>query len=182
MPKAMQVALIRGINVGRAKRVAMADLRAMLESFGYTRGRPLLNSGNAVYSSAKDAPATAARRIEKALAQRLDVEARVVALTAAQIEKVVAENPLLDVAHDPSRYLVAIPLEPGGLARLRPLVQVRWGQNAFALGSRVAYLWCATGILESTLLKAVSRALDDAVTTRNWATMLKLRELLADKS
>ena len=30
-----QVALIRGINVGRAKRVAMADLRALVEDLGY---------------------------------------------------------------------------------------------------------------------------------------------------
>jgi len=30
------VALLRGINVGRAKRVAMADLRKLLGSLGYS--------------------------------------------------------------------------------------------------------------------------------------------------
>ena len=45
------VALFRGINVGKAKRIAMADLRALLESMGYTNVRTLLNSGNAVFDN-----------------------------------------------------------------------------------------------------------------------------------
>jgi uncharacterized protein (DUF1697 family) len=49
------------------------------------------------------------------------------------------------------------------------------------MGACAAYLWCAGGILDSPLLKAVSRALKNALTTRNWATMLKLRDLLAAK-
>jgi uncharacterized protein (DUF1697 family) len=43
-----QVALIRGINVGKAKRLAMADLRALLGRLGYRDARTLLNSGNDV--------------------------------------------------------------------------------------------------------------------------------------
>ena len=40
------VALLRGIDVGRAKRLAMADLRVLLESLAYRNVRTLLNSGN----------------------------------------------------------------------------------------------------------------------------------------
>ncbi|AMV40773.1 DUF1697 domain-containing protein [Planctomyces sp. SH-PL62] len=43
-----QVALIRGINVGRAKRVAMAELRAMVPHLRYSDVRTLSNSGNLV--------------------------------------------------------------------------------------------------------------------------------------
>ena len=43
------VALLRGINVGKAKRVAMADLRGLMEELGYTEVRTLLNSGNVVF-------------------------------------------------------------------------------------------------------------------------------------
>src|ERR1041384_3126000 len=49
------VALFRGINVGKAKRIAMADLRALLARMGCTEVRTLLNSGNAVFASAADA-------------------------------------------------------------------------------------------------------------------------------
>jgi uncharacterized protein (DUF1697 family) len=42
-----RVAFLRGINVGRAKRVAMADLRGVIRGLGFTSCRTLLNSGNA---------------------------------------------------------------------------------------------------------------------------------------
>ncbi|MDQ6931759.1 MAG: DUF1697 domain-containing protein [Candidatus Eremiobacteraeota bacterium] len=40
-----QIALIRGITVGRAKRVGMADLRLLFEALGYRGVQTLLNSG-----------------------------------------------------------------------------------------------------------------------------------------
>jgi uncharacterized protein (DUF1697 family) len=182
MAKGRQVAFIRGINVGRAKRVPMAELKAVIEDFGYTDVRTLLNSGNVVFTSPNDAPAEAAARIEKALVLRLNVDARVVVLTAAELVKVVAENTLLEVASDPSKLIVAIPFNAADRARLEPLLSQDWDEDAIALGKRAAYLWCAGGILESRLPQTVSRALKDAVTTRNWATMLKLQELLAAKA
>lgn len=47
------VALLRGVNVGKAKRVPMAELRALLAGLGHTGVATLLNSGNAVFSAAK---------------------------------------------------------------------------------------------------------------------------------
>jgi hypothetical protein len=39
------IALLRGINVGRAKRIAMADLRGLFVDLGHKNVRTLLNSG-----------------------------------------------------------------------------------------------------------------------------------------
>ena len=62
------VALLRGINVGTAKRVAMADLRALVEGLGYGDVSTLLNSGNVVFTvPAKAAKTSPATRIEQAL-------------------------------------------------------------------------------------------------------------------
>ena len=57
-----QIALIRGINVGTAKRVAMADLRKMLAGLGYSDVRTLLNSGNAVFTTTDSSSAVTAER------------------------------------------------------------------------------------------------------------------------
>jgi uncharacterized protein (DUF1697 family) len=46
------VALLRGVNVGKAKRVPMAELRQLLGGLGYTNVSTLLNSGNAVFRTA----------------------------------------------------------------------------------------------------------------------------------
>jgi len=172
-----QVALLRGINVGRAKRVAMADLRTLVEELGYGEVRTLLNSGNVVFTTPRAAAGDAAGRIEKALTTKLGVSARVTVISAADLAAAIRENPLLEVAHDPSRLLVAVFNNVADLPKLEPLMKQDWATDALAIGSRVAYLWCAEGILASKLLVAVSRVLGDAVTTRNWATVLKLHAL-----
>lgn len=175
------VALIRGINVGRAKRVAMADLRAMVEGLGYRRVRTLLNSGNLVLEGRDVTPGDVAERIEGALVAQLGISARVTVLGAAELAAAVADNSLLEVADNPARLLVAFLREPADRARLEPLLGEDWGAEALEAGARVAYLWCPDGVRTSRLAQAVDRVLGDVVTTRNWATVLKLHALAQDR-
>ena len=172
-----QVALLRGINVGRAKRVAMVDLRALVAELGYGDVRTLLNSGNVVFTAPGVDPRQAAARIEQGLAARLGVEARVMALSGAELETVVAENPWRAAIDNPSRLLVAVLGDADGVARLEPLVRQDWGTSRLALGAHAAYVWCPDGVLESRLPEALGKVMGDAVTTRNWATMTKLHAL-----
>jgi len=117
------VALLRGINVGRAKRIAMADLRALVSALGYTEVRTLLNSGNVVFTAPASVRGNPAARIERALATQLNVESRVTVLTARELDAAVARNPLEDVVDDPSRLLVSVLADPKDLAKLRPLTR-----------------------------------------------------------
>lgn len=172
-----QVALLRGINVGRAKRVAMADLRKLMTDLGYADVRTVLNSGNVVFRCDRSAPAEAATRIEEALVLKLGVGARVTVLDARQFADVVADNCLQQVASDPSRLLVAVLSNPGDRARLEPLARQDWAPEAFALGRWAAYIWCCDGVLASRAAGAMGHLLGDAVTTRNWSTISKLHAL-----
>lgn len=90
------VALLRGINVGRAKRVVMADWRVLLESLGFSNVRTLLNSGNAVFDAPPQAAAELADRIHGSLAQTLGVSARVVVKTANEFAAIVKGSSLID--------------------------------------------------------------------------------------
>jgi uncharacterized protein (DUF1697 family) len=168
------VALLRGINVGRAKRVAMADLRALVGRLGYREVKTLLNSGNVVFVVPGSSRGEPGPRIEKAITAELGVRSRVTVLTVRELEAAVAENPLLARARDPSRLLVVVLTDPADRARLVPLTREDWGPEALAIGTRVAYLWCAEGILKSRVAEAVGRVLGDAATARNWATMTRL--------
>jgi uncharacterized protein (DUF1697 family) len=171
------VALLRGINVGRAKRIAMADLRDLVADLGYGDVRTLLNSGNVVFTAPGVAADEAASRIEEAIESRLGVSSRTIVLTAGEVAAVVAENPLLDVADNPSRLLVAVLADPADQKLLKPLTKEDWAPEVLALGPRVAYVWMPEGILESRLWETVGRALADRVTTRNWATVTKIHAL-----
>jgi uncharacterized protein (DUF1697 family) len=182
MTNTRHVALLRGINVGRAKRVAMADLRELVEGLGFTDVRTVLNSGNVVFSAPASALRGSAARIERALLQRTGVAARVTVIAGPDFARVVAHNPLLGVARDPARLLVSVLRDPADRALLDPLTKKRWAPDALALGQRVAYLWCAAGVLDSPLSIEVARVLGDRATARNWATILKLHALVAPDS
>jgi uncharacterized protein (DUF1697 family) len=71
------VVLIPGINVGRARRVAMVDLRSLLEALGYRDVRTFLNSGNVVVTEDRRGHAAVASEIEGAMQRRLGVSTRV---------------------------------------------------------------------------------------------------------
>jgi uncharacterized protein (DUF1697 family) len=184
------VALLRGINVGRAKRISMADLRALVESLGYREVSTLLNSGNVVFTAppaaaggaggggaTAGAGGDAASRIEAALAAQLGVASRVTVLSAAEVAAIVAQNPLAEIADDPSRLLVAVLNDPADRTRLAPLLKEAWAPEVLAAGDRAAYVWCPQGILASRLAESLGKLLKDAVTSRNWATFLKLHAL-----
>lgn len=176
-----RVALIRGINVGRAKRVAMADLRALLQELGFGDVGTLLNSGNAVFTCTRGTAAAAAKQIEKGLASRIGVPARVLVLDADDLDAVIEENPLVGVASDPTRLFAAVFMDSDARARVAPLARQKWGAERLAVGSKAAYLWCPGGLAESPLTEAVNRALKDSVTVRNWATMSRLHTATADR-
>lgn len=173
------VALLRGINVGKAKRIAMADLRALLESLGHTQVTTLLNSGNAVFTSGtRAAPAKMAQTIHSAIAKTLGVDTFVIVKSATEMAAVVAGNVLATQDMDPSRLLVTLTQELGALNTITALGAVAWDAEKLHIGQHAAYLWCADGILQSKAGTALLKGLADAGTTRNWATIEKIHQAM----
>jgi len=173
-----RVALLRGVNVGTAKRISMADLRQVFEDLGYEDVRTLLNSGNVVFTIRKAGSGDHAARVQRAIADRLGIQSRVVVFTRNEIAEAVAGNPLTSVADNPSRLLVLACADANAVARLTPLLQEPLAPEALVLGERVAYLWCPKGIGISRLWTMVNRAIGDAGTARNATTMTKLLAIL----
>ena len=177
------IALLRGVNnVGTVRRVAMADLRALFEGLGFRDVRTLLNSGNVVFSVPTKGRGDVRARIEEALASRIGLTSPVTILSADEVKAAVCDNPLSHVATNPSDLLVLVPQAPSDLGRLEPLLKKRWAPEVLALGSRVAYLWCANGVARSPLWAAVDRALERRGTARNIATLTKAAALVEGPS
>ena len=172
------VALWRGINVGKAKRFAMADLRALLATLGYINVRTLLNSGNAVFDAPAKGAAAHASLIRRVVAEQLGADALVVVKSAEEIAAAIAGNRLGIGATDPSRLLVAFTQDAKSLAALGNLAATQWGDEAIHVGKDAAYVWCANGILESKMGAALLRNLATTGTTRNWATLEKINALM----
>jgi uncharacterized protein (DUF1697 family) len=171
------IALLRGINVGKAKRVAMADLKKLVEGLGYRDVRTLLNSGTVVFTVPAAVKGNPAARIEQAIEKKFKFQSRVTGLTAEELAAIVEANPLLKVATNHSRLMVTVLTDPAHRSLLLPLTKQDWSPDALVVGPRVAYQWCVEGVLDSPLSQAVSKVMKDGATTRNWATMLKLHLL-----
>lgn len=180
------VALLRGVNVGSARRVPMAAWRALLAELGYTRVATLLNSGNAVFHATGGTGAGAARKhaetIAASLATHLKVAVPVIVKSARELDAIVAGNMLArdaaaDPRLDPARLLVAFAPDAAALASLAPVAALVRPPERFLIGAHAAYLHCAGGILQSKAGEALLGKTGRAATTRNWATTLKLQAL-----
>lgn len=173
------VALLRGVNVGKAKRVPMATLRELLGGLGYTDAATLLNSGNAVFGGegAQRPPAEVAAQISEAIRDALGFEVPVVVLTAAELDGVVAEMPFQVGEEEHPRLLVIFAQEPAELDGAEAIEAVLDPAERFARGSRAAYLHCAKGIANSQAASVPIGRSGKGLTTRNLATVLKLQAL-----
>lgn len=171
------VALLRGINVGRAKRIAMADLRALFADLGFEDPRTLLNSGNVVFSSPRHGTAEAAALVEAALLERIGVASRVTVLDAASVAAIVAGNTLAAHSSDHSRLLAFTLPGKAQATLLAPLLVEDWGPDRLLIGPLAAYVSCPGGVLDSKLAVTVSKLLGEATTSRNWNTFIKLHAL-----
>lgn len=172
------VVLLRGVNVGKGNRIAMAEFSRLLAELGFNEVRTLLNSGNAVCTGTGRSSAIHARTIASALQDRLGLSVAVVVRSAPEFGAVIAASPLALPAQEHSRYLVAFAQERGALQQLATLTDAVQAPERFVVGDHAAYLHCARGILQSRAASALLGKAGRGVTMRNWATVLKLEALL----
>jgi uncharacterized protein (DUF1697 family) len=175
------VALLRGVNVGTAKRVPMAELRALLSGLGYTGVATLLNSGNAVFRAPASTPEKHARNIAAAISIQLKVEVPVIVKSARELAMILSENPIKAETDEHPRFLVSFVQDTKALSSLATIESLVVPPEQFAVGKNAAYLFCAKGILESKAGVALLGKAGRSATTRNWATVLKLQALASGR-
>lgn len=175
-----QIALLRGINLGSRRRVAMADLRELVDGLGYEGVRTHLQSGNVVLS-ARDAPRTVERKLEREIERVLDLDVQVVVRTRDELAQVVERDPLGGVVDDPARYLVSFLSAKPAAKVLRKLGQADVSPEQFVVAGREIYAWHPGGVQRSRLAKLLSEErLGVGATARNWNTVTKLLALAGD--
>jgi len=172
------VVLLRGVNVGKANRVAMSEFKVLLETSGYTEVKTLLNSGNAVFSSSVRSCEKLASAIAARVESTFGVKTPVVVKSAVQLAVIVSGAPMKPPDADHSRFLVAFGRDEEAVQSLAPLVPLARAPERLVITNHAAYLHCPAGVLESKVGEAILGKAGRGVTTRNWATVLKIEALL----
>jgi uncharacterized protein (DUF1697 family) len=168
------VALLRGVNVGGHGKLPMADLRRIAEGLGLGVVQTYIQSGNLVFRTERDL-GDVAGALEAAILEGAGVTTRVAIRTAAELARIVADNPFLAAGVDPGELHAAFLFEGDAeaLAGIEGLAE-RLAPDELALGDGVAYLRAASGLGRSNLGKLPKR---HSGTTRNWRTVSRLLEM-----
>ena len=170
---ARQIVLLRGINLGSKRRVAMPKLRQVLEDAGYDDVQTYVQSGNVVLSTGKSSKQTA-RAVEKLIDEQFGIDVPVVVRTKGELAAVVRANPLESVAKDPKRYQVTFFEAKPDSKLSRKLDELALEEEKLAHTGREIYAWHPAGIARSKVWNELARS---GGTSRNWTTVTKLLEL-----
>jgi uncharacterized protein (DUF1697 family) len=172
------IVLLRGINVGGHRRIAMADLRALLTRLGYESPLTYLQSGNVVLSSTQSARQVQ-QTIERGLAAEFGDGIEVFVRTRKELADVIARDPLGKIADNASRYFVTFLSGKPAVAAVQAAAAADVGAEQFVVAGTLIYTWCPTGLHNSKLAKLLSeKRLGVRATARNWNTVVKLLELV----
>lgn len=173
------VALLRGINVGGHKQVAMADLRDLVTRMGFEDARTLLQSGNLVFRGKARTDALLERQLEAELQREVGMQVDVFVRSAEQWKAVVARNPFREEADKDPGHLLVLFLrsapQAGGVEALRASIK---GREVVRTDGSHAYVVYPDGVGRSRLtLDLIERKLGTRGTGRNWNTVVKLGAL-----
>jgi uncharacterized protein (DUF1697 family) len=166
--------LLRGVNLAGQRQLAMADLRRVLESLGYTDVSTHLRSGNAIIASDDDDPDRIAATIHEALAAQVSLRSAVIVRTGKELAAVIAANPFPDHESEPAKLHVAFLSAQPAKAAFEAIDPTRFAPDEFRLGDRALYLWFPNGAGRSKLTMPALARMKVEVTARNWNTVLAL--------
>jgi uncharacterized protein (DUF1697 family) len=171
------VALLRGVNVGGSRRLAMTELSRLLTSLGFDGVRTYVQSGNAVFranGSRKNLKGT----IEQAIQETTGHEVTVMLRAPAELAAIAAANPFLEGSAEPRTLHVAFLDRAPTSAAVERLDPERSPPDAFHVDGTEIYLSYPKGSRRSRLdLGYLERTLGVRGTVRNWNTVTKLLEL-----
>lgn len=173
------VALLRAVNLAGLNKVAMADVRSLIEDLGFDDPKTLLQSGNVVFSGTARSSAALEASLETAAASRLSVSTDWFVRTAAEWKQIVAGNPFPREANsDPSHLLVMLLKDAPDRKAVAALAEAIRGRETLLVKGRHAYIVYPDGVGRSKLTVArIEKKLGTRGTARNWNTVLKLAAL-----
>jgi uncharacterized protein (DUF1697 family) len=166
----VHIALLRAINLGSHKKVAMTDLKALLTDLGFGDVRTLLQTGNLVFDS-KPTGEKLERLLETEAKKNLGLDTDFMVRTAAQWKKIVAANPFPKEAKADPAHMVLMACKTAVGKDLKITGAKR--EIVRAKGKEI-YIVYPDGIGRSRL------KIGTVGTGRNWNTVLKLAAMTTD--
>lgn len=172
---ATAVALLRGINLGPKRRVAMAELRTVFEGAGCSQVATYIQSGNVVLTHPRAGSDALRADLERRLASTFGFEIPLVVRTAAEWAALMEANPFPGAGG--TELHVTFLREPPPQDAVDAIERDAFLPEEFAVVGRDVYLHLPGGMGRSTLAGSLD-GLGSPATTRNWRTVTRLAAML----
>jgi uncharacterized protein (DUF1697 family) len=173
------VALLRGINVGGKNILPMKDLAQMFLDAGCGDPRTYIQSGNVIFRAPSRLLGNLGSGITERIAGRFGYKIPVVLRTTAQLADTIANNPFLKPGADLTLLHVLFLADVPDDASISKLDPDRSKPDVFVVRNREIYLQLPNGAAKTKLTNGYfDSRLSTVSTGRNWATVLKLLELM----
>ena len=165
------IALLRAVNLGPVRAIAMKDFSRLCTDLGFKNVRTFIQSGNVLFRTARkeDDVRTA---LEKALAGHMNVKVDVFIRTASEMERILDANPFPRA--EPGKVVVVFLAKPAPKGILDTVVAP--GGEEVRVGTRELYIHYPNGQGRS---KLKIRGDDGHGTARNINTVRKPVSLAA---
>jgi uncharacterized protein (DUF1697 family) len=174
MPK--HAAFLRGINLGRNRRVSSAELRSPFEKLGFQDVNTFRTSGNVVFDAGREPVAKMTDRIEKEVAESLGYEVAIFLRTASQLRAIANRQPFAPTVVETSKgklQVMMLSAKPATRTREQVLALAN-DEDGLVFDDRELYWLPSGGTRDSRLdLKTVEKLLG-ATTTRTKGTIEQL--------
>lgn len=172
-----KIAILRGINVGGNRIMRMADLKARCEYLGWQQVQTYIQSGNVIFH-APEPDHELESILESEIAKTWGFDVPVIVRSAAELRRIIASNPFDDDRADITQLHLTLLKEKPAPAHLDQTSAIRHDPDQFTIKGKEIFILCKGKYHQTKLTNAFfEKKLNTPTTTRNWKTILKLKEL-----
>jgi len=174
------ISIVRGINLGGHNKLRMIELVDLMKNLGFRNVLHYIQSGNLLYTGEEKDCRALSSEISEALNNKYRLDVPVITLKAESFLKMVSENPFTsnpfyDIKFMHMTFLGSLPLT----LKANSLSDKSFLPDEFRISGQFIYLYCPGGYGRTKLSNSFfERELELTATTRNWKTVLALRDLL----
>jgi uncharacterized protein (DUF1697 family) len=175
------ISLLRGINVGKSKRISKEELIKLHESLGFKNAQTFIQSGNVVFETSISSNKKISDLISKSFQENYGFDVPVVVLTSKELEKVLKKNPYQkEAVKDASKALIGFLSSQPDPAKLRSMNALKSPPNIFKADSSALYLFCPEGVGRAKLPN-FEKTLGVGITFRNARVSEQILQIASDK-